>query len=272
MGLNFVYRMAEETGATADEVAICYVMAREIFDLSNYWHRVTGLNNQIPTIVQTEMLYQIRRNIRRATRWFLRHRNKSLNIEQTIAYFKPTFEDLVNNLDKYLVEEESASLSNERQALVDEGVPADIANYVASLSTLFSLMDIAEIADQTAKPLNLVSQMYFTLGASLDLHWFLDQITNQPVSNHWQALARASYREELDWQQRALTTNVLKYCDTECPVSDILQSWKDDNSQLLGRWQMMLAEFKSSNTHEFAKFSVALRELMLLGKNNEQGA
>lgn len=272
MGLNFVYRMAEETGASSDEITICYVMAREIFALSDFWSRITDLNNQIPTIVQTEMLYQIRRNIRRATRWFLRHRNKALNIEQTIAYFKPTFEDLVENLDSYLVEEESTQLKSEKQSLVDEGVPSDIANYVASLSTIFSLMDIAEIAEQTEKPLRLVSEMYFTLGAGLDLHWFLEQVTNQPVANHWQALARASYREELDWQQRALTTNVLKYCETDCSVSEILDGWKDDNSQLLTRWQLMLAEFKSSSTHEFAKFSVALRELMLLGKNNEQSS
>jgi len=41
----------------------------------------------------------------------------------------------------------------------------------------------------------------------------------------------------------------------------------DNNQVLLDRWYHMMSEFKTSSTHEFAKFSVALRELMLLSIN-----
>jgi len=41
----------------------------------------------------------------------------------------------------------------------------------------------------------------------------------------------------------------------------------DNNQVLLDRWYHMMSEFKTSSTHEFAKFSVALRELMLLSMN-----
>ena len=102
------------------------------------------------------------------------------------------------------------------------------------------------------------------MGAKLELHWFLAQITNQNVSNHWQALARASYREELDWQQRSITLNLLQSRPDSKDADEILQSWMDNNQALLKRWYHMMSEFKTSSTHEFAKFSVALRELMLL--------
>jgi len=97
----------------------------------------------------------------------------------------------------------------------------------------------------------------------------LDQITRQPVGNHWQALARASFREELDWQQRSLTSVVLR-CDCSAKAKDLdemLDSWVDTNAQPLDRWKHILADFKIGQTHEFAKFSVALRELMLLSLN-----
>ncbi len=71
-------------------------------------------------------------------------------------------------------------------------------------------MDIAQVADSEKTNLLLVAEIYFKLGDKLDLHWFLEQITHQPVTNHWQALARASYREELDWQQRALSQVVVR--------------------------------------------------------------
>jgi len=109
--------------------------------------------------------------------------------------------------------------------------------------------------------------LYYKLGAKLQLHWFLDQITNQTVTNHWQALARASYREELDWQQRSNTTVLLAAEPKSQDAEEILNNWMESNSILLDRWYHMMSEFKTSNTHEFAKFSVALRELMLLSIN-----
>ena len=98
----------------------------------------------------------------------------------------------------------------------------------------------------------------------MELHWFLDQITSQPVSNHWQALARASFREELDWQQRSLTSVILSGCKASTDVDEMLEAWFESSAQPLERWQHILAEFRMGKTHEFAKFSVALRELMLL--------
>jgi glutamate dehydrogenase len=41
----------------------------------------------------------------------------------------------------------------------------------------------------------------------------------------------------------------------------------DNNQVLLDRWYHMMSEFKTSSSNEFAKFSVALRELMLLSMN-----
>ena len=138
------------------------------------------------------MLYQLRRTVRRATRWFLRHRNKSLNIEQTIEFFAPAFADLSKNITSYMVAEEAEKLNSEINMLAKEGVPETLAKRIAQLSSLFSVMDLAQVADAANKPISQVSETYFKLGAGMGLHWFLDQITQQPVANHWQALARAS--------------------------------------------------------------------------------
>jgi glutamate dehydrogenase len=128
-------------------------------------------------------------------------------------------------------------------------------------------MDLAQVVEATGKTVSAVSETYFKLGAQMGLHWFLEQITHQPVANHWQALARASYREELDWQQRSLAQVVLGSNDSITNVDELLEQWMTAHDVLLDRWQHMLAEFKTSQSHDFAKFSVALRELMLLSHN-----
>jgi len=268
MGLNFMVRMHEETGANEAEIALCYSIASEIFEMRDTWSSISALDNKIPASIQTEMLYQLRRTVRRATRWFLRHRNKALTIEQSIEYFAPVFKDLSENLNSYMVEKENERIVVESDKLVQSGVPKDIAKRIVSLSSLFSVMDLAEIANSSSKNISMVSNTYFKLGARMGLHWFLDQITHQPVANHWQALARSSYREELDWQQRTLSEVVLNSFEgDDNDVDKQIDQWMDSQDLLLQRWKQMLAEFKTSQSHDFAKFSVALRELMLLSHN-----
>lgn len=264
MGLNFVQRMQDETGASVADAAICYTMAREVFGLAELTKSITDLNGIVPAVVQGEMLHQLRRNMRRACRWFLRHRNRSWSIEQTVAFFKPVFEQLKANVHSYLAEEEAAGIQAEINALIKENVPQDVASTVANMSTLFSTLDIAQIAQAEEKTVALVAETYFKLGARVELHWFLEQISAQPVTNHWQALARAAFREELDWQQRALTSVVLRTCSATCNAQSVISLWIETNQVLLERWFHMLADFKTSQNHEFAKFSVALRELNLL--------
>ena len=268
MGLNFMVRMHEETGANEAEIAMCYSIASEIFEMRDTWSSISALDNKIPAAVQTEMLYQLRRTVRRTTRWFLRHRNKSQTIEQGIEFFAPTFKDLSDNLNTYMIEKENDRIVIEANKLIDAGVPADIAKRIVSLSSLFSVMDLAEVANNSGKSISMVSNTYFKLGARMGLHWFLEQITKQPVANHWQALARSSYREELDWQQRTLSEVVLNSFEgDESDVDSQIDEWMDSQDLLLQRWKQMLAEFKTSQSHDFAKFSVALRELMLLSHN-----
>ncbi len=271
MGFNFVHRMYEETGASVAEVANSYSIASEIFDFANIRDKIEQLDNKVSALVQIEMLFQLRRTVRRVTRWFLRHRDKNLSIEQTINYFKPTFDTLSEKLPEFMVADEVAQLEHVEKDLISSNVPADIAKRISQLSTLFSAMDIAELAESDSRSREFVAKVYFTLGQRLDLHWFLEQITRQPVNNHWQALARASFREELDWQQRSLAAVLLNCgCSKSKPEPSIdllVDTWFAANEQPLTRWKQILADFRTSQNHEFAKFSVALRELMLLSLN-----
>ncbi|MBV1873721.1 MAG: NAD-glutamate dehydrogenase, partial [Gammaproteobacteria bacterium] len=89
------------------------------------------------------------------------------------------------------------------------------------------------------------------------------------ISNHWQALAREAYRDDLDWQQRALTIAVLQ---TDSPpgitLEERLVQWRSCYQALLNRWDAMISELKSGNAQEFAMYAVALRELLDLAQSS----
>jgi glutamate dehydrogenase len=267
VGFNFVGRLQDETGASEAEITNCYCMAREVFEFSELWAAVSAMDNKLAASLQSELLYQFRRIMRRATRWFLRHRDRALTIEQNIERYRPAFKELRAGLNSYLVDAEVNELNQTIEQLREQGLSEEIAEHIGQLSTLFSCLDIAEVALSSERPISLVADVYFKLGARLDLHWFLIQITEQPVANHWQALARASFREELDWQQRSLCVVVLRYCTGMCEAEVMLERWFTEHEKESQRWFHMLGEFRTSQSHDFAKFSVALRELMLLSHN-----
>jgi glutamate dehydrogenase len=265
--MNYVFRIQEETGAGVDEIATAYSVVKGIFGMQSLWDEIENLDNKVSSEVQLRMLDSMRRTMRRASRWYLRHGIKTLSIQDSIDSYRTTFEDLFVNIQDYLVESEYEQLENATRVLKTAGVPDLIAYRVSSLSNMFPCMDLAQIAESDKRDIKLISNLYFKLGSKLELHWFLSQIDGQAVSNHWQALARASYREELDWQQRSITAVLLASNPKNKDAESILNNWMLNNQVLLDRWYHMMSEFKTSSTHEFAKFSVALRELMLLSIN-----
>jgi glutamate dehydrogenase len=264
MGLNFVYRLQEETGALVEQVADAYTVVKGVLDVSSLWESVEGLDNKIDAQLQLKILDKMRRILRRTCRWYIRHGGKTESIEQAISRYKPAFKAVSENLGSYLVTAEFEEVQAETKRLIEAKVPKDVAYRVAGLSNMFSSMDLAQIAELEKRPVEVVARLYYQLGSRFELHWFLEQINQQSVSNHWQALARASYREELDWQQRILTSVLLNIEPEENDADKILNDWCQANKNVLKRWYHMMAEFKTADNHEFAKFSVALRELMLL--------
>ncbi len=264
MGSNFAHRMNDETGMSFADIAICFTLAKEIFGINALWHDIEALDNKVASAVQVEMMYRSQRVIRRATRWFLRHRRKDMSIADSVKYYRDELHELEQHISEVLETTENKDLQTDCNKLMKKGVPKTLACRISYLSTMFSSLDIVELTKASGLGIDLVAEVYYKLGASLQLHWFLNQITQQPVDNHWQAFARSAFREELDWQQRGLTQVVLQVTNDKKTAQARIETWMKDNEVLMRRWMQMVADFRATSTHEFAKFSVALRELLIL--------
>lgn len=264
MGCNFITRMQEETGYAVTDIVNAYSATRAIFEFGDLFKQIRELDNTATTVAQYDAFFVMRRTIRRVARWLLRNGSQNMSIQELIAKYKPAVDDIKVNLDNYLVKDEVIEHIEQANHYLEMGVPCELGNLLARLSSLYSAMDISASAEAAKQPVSVAARLYYVLGDKLSLHWFLKQINNQGVDNHWQALARASFREDLDWQQRQLAGLVLaEYTDGKS-VGQAIEEWYEKNSTSVDRWDSILNEFKVGSVHEFAKFSVALRELMLL--------
>ncbi|MDK9735783.1 NAD-glutamate dehydrogenase [Vibrio sp. D404a] len=268
MGCNFVTRLQEETGADIVDIANAYTASREIYGFGDVLKRIRALDNVASSDAQYDLIFHVRRAMRRISRWLLRNRPGKQSVTALIELYREDVNAITKVLDDTLVAAEVEEHNAVAKVWVEQGVEEELANSVARLSSLYSALDISTVARETGKTVEQASKLYFNLGDRLSLHWFLKQINSQAVDNNWQALARAAFREDLDWQQRQLTGQVLTCgCAADLDVIKALDDWMESNAVSLHRWESILNEFKVGSVHEFAKFSVALRELMLLNLN-----
>ncbi|MGB1092027.1 MAG: NAD-glutamate dehydrogenase domain-containing protein, partial [Oceanobacter sp.] len=266
MGITFTHRLHKSTGASASDIARAYMAARDIFQLEDYWQQICALDYQIGTDAQEDMMTDLMRLVRRATRWFLRNRRAAINIAGEVEKFRDAVAQLAGNLGSTLrgaALQRWQSASEERQK---QGIPEALASYTAGASNLYSALGIIEAASQIEREVDEVAEAYFEVGEQLSLNWFGQQINNMETNSHWEALVRESLRDDLDWQQRAVTAGVLNAQNEGESLSDSLLRWEKEQQRLVDRWQSMLGEMQTADRLEFAMVAVAMRELLDLAQ------
>ncbi|MEH6450717.1 MAG: NAD-glutamate dehydrogenase [Oleispira sp.] len=267
MGLTFVNRLTESTGATVIEVARAYVAARDVFGLHDLWAKIETLDYQVSAKVQADMMSRLMRLVRRASRWFLRNRRTDMDVAAEVASFKGSADSVRNNLSQWLQGSTLDTWQGRFENFQSQGVPDDVSSLAAGTSSLFSALGIIEASHQTNRPVERVAEAYFCVGETLSLNWFMDQINTLDVNSHWQALAREAFRDDMDWQLRSLTVSVLNSeVVADMPMAELMATWQTAHPNLVSRWQRMLDELRASDRAEYAMYSVALRELLDLAQ------
>ncbi len=260
-GITFVYRLGEETGANAADIARAYLAAREIFDMEWVWAKIEGLDNEASAQSQIAMLLQSRRLVERATRWLLRHCPRPLDVAATVALFAPGVAALSDGLVDLVAPASRAAMRRRASELSAQGVPEALADRVAEFNEVYSSFDIIEVAGATSFPVDAVAAAYFALGSDLDLHWLRDQVAALPRVNRWQALARAALRDDLYSLQSALTRNVLEMSSSSRDAKARIRTWTASHAPAVGRWRQVLADLKAAGAIDFTMLSVAMGEI-----------
>ena len=260
-GTTFAFRLTEETGASCVELARAYAVAREVFDMWEFWSAVEDLDNHVAAATQLEMLIEARKLVERSTRWLIRSSAEPINIEMTIRYFEPGARMMRAAMPDALNGGERDAFVGRAAELREGGVPAALAEWVAAMPALLSVFDIVEVAGATRRREETVMATYFQLGARLELNWLRDRIIELPRANRWQALARAALRDDLYNLHRSLTREVLEAGGRDADTDVAIEAWVRHHEEALARAQSMLADIKASRSYDTTTLPVALREI-----------
>ena len=145
-GTTFAFRLHEESGAPASEIARAYAAARDIFAMRSQWGEIEALDNKVAADMQIRLLLEGRRLVERGSRWLLAHRSRPLDIGATVSFFSPGATALQKALQRLLGPSDVEPLMVEADEYERAGVPPGLAHRVAGLATMFSTFDIVEVA------------------------------------------------------------------------------------------------------------------------------
>jgi glutamate dehydrogenase len=260
MGAAFALRLREDTGATPAEVAKAYTIAREVFNARELWRLIETLDIRVDAAIQTEMILQVWRLLRHATRWMLTRHKHDLAISESVETYQPGIERLSRLLDQVVGESDRETFTTVPDQLKENGVPEELATRIGALPALNPGLDIVEVANAKDLPVELVARVYFQLGEKLQLRWLRTQIEALPVDGQWHAQARGALRGELYRRHRQLTAAVLDNGEDEAGGKAVYQ-WMKKHQHQVNHVKRMFADMRTLDVLDFATISVAIRSL-----------
>jgi glutamate dehydrogenase len=268
MGLNFMLRQQKSTGATVADIARAYTTVTEVFGVKTLWQQIEALDHKVDAYVQMDMMLSLIRLIKRATRWLLRNRRHELAPTGGIAEFGEGVAQLLTALPDLLRGRGEEQYQLLLTRYTEAGVERELAQAVAGSAPAYTSLGIIQAAEETGASLLEVGQLYYFMGERLELDWFAMQILSTQVENEWQAMARDSFMEDLEWQQRTLAVGALKHICEDRNMLDCLRKWEAQEETLLTRWREMVSELHAVAVPDFAMFAVANRELLDLAQSS----
>lgn len=262
MGITFCHRLVEATGETPANIALAYVLARDIFKLDDFQAEVEALDYKVPAADQLALLTSMMRRVRRGTRWFLRNRRGSLDPANDVSIFEDQVSKAIKATPAVLSQNEKHVWEEKCHYFTELGLSSSWANIMSMPGHLFSGLGIAEAAIESKDSIERAVEMHHLLGDKLGLYWFAHAVTDVKVENHWQAMARESFIDDIDKVLRVMSVNLLRLAGKEYQLEESLQLWMHENPQLVSRWRTIAHDLQTNTASDFAMFSVAMRELI----------
>ncbi|HEV7172740.1 NAD-glutamate dehydrogenase [Pedococcus sp.] len=260
-GITFAFRAMEETGATPEQIARAFVVAREIFDLPSFVHEVEALDTVVSTDVQSQLYLEFRRLIDRSIRWFLTSRPSRLDVAGEVARFGEVVREFAPQIPSLLKGAELKRLQRNVTGYQKHGVPDELAQRSATLLDQFSLLDIVDIATDTGEPPSDVAPLYFLLSERFGVDAMLSRVTNLPRDDRWDALARGALRDDLYAVLESLVRSVMDASTQGASPAHRYEEWAKANAESLARARTALSGIERLDKPNIAALSVALRTL-----------
>ena len=263
-GIAFLHGLAEDTGRETPDITRAYVVARDAFGLRQVWHDIESLDGTVDYTVQVDMFAEVNRFLERILPWLLTNLPTPLDIEDVMRHYGPAIADFAGHIDAMASAETREEIAARAAPLRERGVPAALANRIASLDVQASAPDVVSVAVASKLPVRTVGEIYFLLGERLDLDWLRGAARSGADGGHWDRLAMKALIASLYDAQRRGTLAVIASMKKGEKAEAALARWWAAQEKGIQRYERLMRDLKSSDTRNLATLVVALQSILAI--------
>lgn len=265
MGLTFVQRMYDETGASIANIVKAFCVISDIFDIDEVYQKVYALDNKVKPEIQQEMLQILFRFIRRNCRWILSNEPRNFSIDKVVGKYKKLAQKTMRVFPKLLINAEQKRIDHRRKTFIQAGASKVITEKVLAFKMSTSVMDLM-IALKNSPDQLLFEKIAILLNQKLLLSWFRTCINSlgreQP---YWGVLSISALRDDLDKLQYTLVKSVVDLSYEYTSAHHKVLHWIKKNKSYIKRWSDLVSDIKTSEA-SFESINIAFRSLQDLVK------
>ncbi len=257
-GPAFVSRLQDETGVGVAPIAAAYAVARDSFGFTELNALVDGLDNRVPSGLQTDLYLELQALLRSQTLWFLRNASLEGGLDRVVRHYRQGLAALHKALPDVLPEESGAGWSSRIATLQEAGMEAEEARRLAGLSYLSRGPDIVLVAGQAKRPVEEVARGFFALGDRLMIDRIAASAAAMEVTDYYDRLAINRTMDGILATHRTLVAEMIAEAKSK---EDAWQMWSDAHSGAIGRTCEAVSELLSGGTMTLARLAVASSQL-----------
>jgi glutamate dehydrogenase len=266
MGVTFIQRLYDETGASVADIIKAFIAVVDIFSLDKLWQKVEKLRGQIPAESLQNCLQILFRFVRRNCRWILRNEPRGFLIGTVIEKYRKPVSNALKVFPRLLISSEKQKIESKAAEFVAAGIPKSIVDQVLSFKMATSVMDLTS-ATEIAKGSQLFEEIAILLNQKLWLSWFRSCINRLGTrQSYWGTLSTSALRDDLDKLQYRLVRRVIESCSDVENTNDKVEHWLQANSSYLARWNGLIDDMRVDEPN-FESVNIAFRSLEDLARS-----
>ncbi|MDT0619184.1 NAD-glutamate dehydrogenase [Salinisphaera sp. P385] len=258
MGVALAHRLAAERGVARAAVVRAYLLAAEALDSEALFGAVEALDNRVTTECQYRLLKRVTGLLKHAVGWLLARANGQTDMAGWLEDNRAAARQLLAGLSAQFAGAYARQFRDRTQVLEADGVPSNLAGRLAAIEDAGGLFDMLGIARHCEADPEKVAALYFEVGDRLSLQWLQQAIQGLAAEGRWQALARASLRDDCYRAHARLVADILIRAEGESPEID---AWLNAPGSRAAFVAQRLSELRGTEQPGFEHLSVAVRDL-----------
>jgi glutamate dehydrogenase len=252
MGSAFAYRVTRDTGATAEQLVMAWLVASRLVDHRVLLSQMRDQRGVVDTRVTSRWLLGLGRVLERTARWVLRNVEPAASPAAVVdvrleglAVLREAFAEVVAGEERELFESRVAEIKG-------LGGDESFSRKLITLRFLDQLLEVLEIAHLTASDPTETGRAYYRVSETLHVPWLRRRIFEAARGGQWEHRAAQLLAEDLSRAHRKVVAAVVVQDGSERALPE----------REMARFRGMVEELRrEEQAAGLAALSVAVREL-----------